>query len=283
MQSPYLAYYQNLSTPFSTTGQAQNSDVVNLLVLCLDTDTEAEANQATMHQADTLLLCSFNKKTGDMHILSVPRNIVIAMPHFDVLGDFAYLADEPLCNAHALGKTPEDAMMMTLAAVQVVLGGLPIHGVATVELRMIESLVDALGGITVDCFFDIAHYYGVGIDDPITLDGPAAMEYVRARSLPGMDGSNETRMMRQISFLASLYTQTVPRIKANPFLAAKLYFSVKKDFNTSLSLREIAFMGGRFLGKGSLSFHTTAGQEQQENLFTPDYDALYAYLAQFAQ
>lgn len=258
---------------------AYNPDVVNILILGLDSETQAEQTMTTMHQADTILLCSFNRKTADISLLFIPRGIVLSTPHYDIFGELAYYADIPLCNAHALGRTQEDATMMMLSATQTILGGVPIAGVVSLDFSIIGGLVDAMDGITVSCFFDIAHYYGVGIDDPVFLNGEGAMEYIRARNLPGMDGTNETRMMRQLSFVEdNLLPQLIETVTENPFSAFGIYHNIAPYYETTLPFRALSYIATQFLLQdGSVSFSVIHGNDVK-NLVVPDYDWIADYI-----
>lgn len=254
-----------------------NPDVVNFLVLGLDKGTPAEETRSTMHQADTIIFCSFHTKTGEISLLSIPRGILLSAPFFDLYGEVAYYLEEPLCNLHAMGRTPEEAAGLMLSGVQTVLGGVPISGILTVEWQIVEKITEALGGVEVECFYDIAHHYQVPAGQPVLLDGPAAMQYVRERSLPGMDGSNQTRMMRQGSFLLAMLAQTRQRMAENPFFSITLMQAASGYYTSTLSLRGTTYLATTFLRKGQLSLSTLKGAEDG-NIVTPDFEYLNAYL-----
>jgi LCP family protein required for cell wall assembly len=130
------------------------------------------------HLTDTIMLGSYDMKNQRVDIISVPRDTYYDRPD-------AKSAAHRKINA-IYGS---DGAAGTAAAVQDILGGIPIHYYAVVKFEGVAKVVDSIGGVTVDIPIDMNY------DDPYanpplhihftkgeqTLNGEDAVKFLRFR------------------------------------------------------------------------------------------------------
>lgn len=154
---------------------------VNVLVLGVDSVDGIE-------RSDTLMVFSLDPLTREIALLSVPRDTLVEIP--------GRPGREKITHAHAYGGP-----LKSLLTVSAFLGE-PIHYYVKVDFKGFASLVDLLGGVTVDVEKPMRYHdptQDLHIDfapGRQRLMGQKALEYVRYRS----DG-DLNRIRRQQAFL----------------------------------------------------------------------------------
>ncbi len=258
-----------------------NPDVINLLVLGTDPE-ENRANVVFASQADTILLFTINTKTGTVDMLPIPRDIVVPVIRLDVFNEIAFTEPQPICTAYAYGDGALVSGQLMEAAVSYLLYGIPIHRFAAVGLDGLWNMTDYVGGVPVEVTPDFAHMTDVPVGETVLLDGEMAEEFVRGRSLPLMDGSNLSRMVRQRQYLFSLVNVVKQKTKADITFPFKLYGEMEPYVNTDLSFREMAYLAPRLMAAEEIQLHVMEGEtvpsETQEVEYVVDEAFLRAYI-----
>lgn len=285
-ENPYAA--ADAQTPtFRRDGREYryNPDVYNLLVLGVDRDNGDESDLMA-GQADVILLASLNKKTKDLYLLQIPRDTFLPVRTYNAMGEYLLTNRAPICTAYAYGDGGVAGGQMMETAVSELLYGIPIQRFVSVDIEAISWITVALDGVPVMEYEEFAAVWDLPEDgSPVMLNGEMAEIYVRGRSLPGMDGTDQNRMVRQKEFLFSVMGLVRENTRANPFYPVKLYKKAMDEIqvSTDLSLREITFFAS---GVDMDKLHTQGlageavpcetGQAEQE--FVPDEAALRAYV-----
>lgn len=181
-------------TAASRAAQPTLQDARPPLVLLLGIDRRADETGPT--RSDAMLLAGFNQSAGRAGLLSIPRDLWVAIPG---------VGDQRINTALFFGHdeanpTAGPQLAMRTVAQQF---GLPITRYVLLDFQTFVRLVDALGGIEVDVPQPITDTqyptadYGVTTihfdAGPQTLDGEAALIYVRTRH----DDSDFGRAQRQ--------------------------------------------------------------------------------------
>lgn len=160
---------------------------VNVLVLGVDSVDGIE-------RSDTVMVFSLDPLTHEIALLSIPRDTLVEIP--------GRPGREKITHAHAYGG-PLKSLLTVSAFLEE-----PIHYYVKVDFRGFASLVDLLGGVTVDVEKPM-HYHDPTQDLRIDfepgrqrLEGRKALEFVRYRS----DG-DLNRIRRQQAFLQAAADQ----------------------------------------------------------------------------
>lgn len=203
-----------------------------ILVLFLGTDEKLEANV----RADTILLLSLDRKTGDAGVLSIPRDTRVFIP--------SRQRWDRINSAYAHGGAP-----MTMEAVSHLLG-VPVRYYVHTDFDGFQQMVDLLGGVEITIakamkYTDQAQGLEINLlPGKQVLNGDKALQYVRYRDRLGdvslVDPFNEQydgRVERQRKFLEALIAKalspsSIPKL---PQLAVQTF----KIIDTNLPWEQI--------------------------------------------
>jgi LCP family protein required for cell wall assembly len=152
-------------------------------------------------RSDTMLLLRMNGKGAQL--LSIPRDLYVPI---------AETSGSSKINA-AYNGGPRRLILTIQSAL-----GIPIDHYLEIDFVSFASLVDALGGITIDFphpAFDRNSGLDVTAAGPVELDGPMALAYVRSRHyVEVIDGKNHAdptadlgRVKRQQQFLSAVFAK----------------------------------------------------------------------------
>jgi LCP family protein required for cell wall assembly len=167
---------------------------INILLLGID-----KRPDEVYSRTDTMILVTVDPNTKTAGMLSIPRDLWVAIPGYD---------EDRINKAYFLGdrnKYPGGGPALAMKTVQYNLG-VPVHFYAQIDFRGFEEIIDTLGGIDI--------YVPETIDDPKfpdanygydpfyieegyqQLDGHDAMRYARTRATPGSDFSRAKRQQQ---------------------------------------------------------------------------------------
>lgn len=154
-------------------------------------------------RSDTIMLVSVNPLSPTVKLLSIPRDLWVAIPGF---GENRINAAHFFAEAQQPGSGPALALETIRTNLEV-----PLRYYVRISLEGFPSLVDAIGGITVDLPQAMAGLPA----GRYTLNGAQALAFVRSRS----DGDDFFRIQQgQLfisAFIRQLYNPTTwPRIPA---------------------------------------------------------------------
>jgi LCP family protein required for cell wall assembly len=164
-------------------------------------------------RSDTMVLLRF--EGGQARMLSIPRDLYVPI---------AETGGSQKINA-AFHGGPRRLVLTIQQAL-----GLPVHHYVEVDFVSFASVVDALGGVTIDFehpAFDTMSGLSVDRSGPVELDGPQALAYARSRQYTEViDGRHRTdptgdlgRIERQQTFLSAVFSELGS--SRNPFALAQ--------------------------------------------------------------
>lgn len=200
---------------------------------------------------DTIIFASINIKTGDMAMVSIPRDIWL-----DSLV-------AKINTAYHYGEEREkgDGFVLAREAVGEIVG-LPIHYVFLMDFDGFEEAIDLVGGVEVEVerSFDDFRYpiAGKGDDEcdgdpeykcryehlrfdagPQEMDGQTALKFVRSRNAKGEEGTDFARSQRQQKIINALKDKIVSaRILMNPKKVKELIEVVKENITSDPLLKD---------------------------------------------
>ncbi|MHC1787392.1 MAG: LCP family protein [Christensenellales bacterium] len=163
-----------------------NADWLNILLLGTDTGSIQLNNGRT----DAMLVLSLHKKTGQMKMTSLIRDMLVTIP--------GYKIQNRINTANAFGGP-----LLAIKTVNQVLG-LNIDRYCSINFAGLRDMVDYLGGVTLTLSSGEATIVGAPHKtEPQLLNGEQALAYVRIRKLDNNFGRNE----RQREFLTAVLDQ----------------------------------------------------------------------------
>ena len=218
----------------NTIKQVNPNEVLFLLVGVDTNDISLNDNGdgSTGVRSDTMMLCKVNYDSGDIKIMSLPRDSRVS-----VRGRL-----DKLNHAHSYGGMK--LLMQTVRDFT----NLDIDYYVRVDYDAVKAIVDAIGGVDVSIDHTMKYDDGAGLNidftpGEYTLDGDSAMEFLRYRSYPRGDLD---RVENQQYFMTELIKQTLtPRniIRLPKLFSAYLNY-VDTNISGSIITRGLSLAGG---------------------------------------
>ena len=201
---------------------------LNVLVLGVDTRPD---RQAMGSRTDTIMLVQVIPKTGDVRLLSVPRDLLVEV--------------EPGRNDRINAAYNYGGIDETVDALENY-ADVPIDHYAIVDFQGFNEIIDAMGGVRVDVGegqFPEKWHMGEGVQK---LGGRKALFYARYR---GTAGGDLDRMQRQRELVAALRSKALRWniVKKLPATMKVMNENVQTDlgFDGAVALSKILIRRGK--------------------------------------
>lgn len=201
-ENGFVEQISHLVTSADKQMQGEERDRVNILLVGM-----GGAGHEGSYLSDTIIVASLKPSTGQVAMLSIPRDLYVEIPGY---------GQRKINNANAFGyqADPEQGGERLLASVLEEVLDEPIDYYGSVDFSGFIKLIDLVDGleITVDQAFSDSEYpttnYGYQTISfkagPQTMDGAKALKYVRSRHGNNGEGSDFARSARQQKVLAAL-------------------------------------------------------------------------------
>lgn len=259
VQTPALPQQDSTPTPESANyieyngkRYQYNDDMVNILLMGIDSDENPENAAGNYDQADVLVLAALDLKANKMTLISLSRDIISDIELTDDDGESIGLMQTQLALAYAYGDGQHKSCQLTRNAVSNLFYGLPIQGYAAYYMNGIAELNDAVGGVTVTIIEDFPFsHQKIGKNmiegHKVTLTGEQAVMYIRFRLEEQVD-AHSLRMIRQKQYMLSLVSKAKELVISNPASILTLYDAVDDYILTDLGIGEISYLGTKAAG-----------------------------------
>lgn len=259
-----------------------NEDMLTFLFLGIDKTGEAEASQNLQRggQADAIFLVALDLAQKKISVIGVNRDTMTEISTYDKDGLYIGKEVAQIALQHAYGDGMEESCERTVEAVSHLFYGLPIHGYCAVNMEVIGTLNDAVGGVDVTAAEDV--YEGDKVKwkagEQVHLEGKDALIFVRSREKTA--GGATVRLSRQKQYLQSFIAQAMQAVKRDMTLPVRLYAQLAPYMVTDISSDEAVYLAGQAL---ACSFdpndiYTMAGEIKMGEKFEEFYQddtALY--------
>ena len=247
-------------------GQPGLSDgPLNVLVLGVDARPESEEMGS---RTDTIMLVQVVPKTGDVKLLSVPRDLFVEVESGE---------KDKINAAYNYGGVDETIDVLENYS------GVPVDHYAVVDFEGFERVIDAMGGVRVDVGDgQFPEKWRMG-EDVQRLNGHKALIYARYRGTPGADID---RMQRQRELVGALRSEALRwhTVKTLPQIMEVMNENVQTDLDLdgAITLGQVLIRRGRHAQMTSQQLkgipETLSNGEQ---VLIPDEDANQAILDEF--
>ncbi len=208
-----------------------------MLLVGTDKDEYREENNSTdgIYRTDSIILARVDPIAAKLTLVSIQRDTLV-----DLGGDYG---EQKINAAYAIGGAP-----MLIKAVSN-LAGVSIAHYAEIDLDQFISVVDAIGGITVnvpvDCYDP--DYTGADIKAGVqTLNGDDALKLCRARHAYDQYGAGDYyRTANQRMVLGAILKKS---LSGNPLMLFACMNTGSASVTTDLTGFDLMFLGLRFIG-----------------------------------
>lgn len=203
---------------------------VNIMLIAIGGEGHSGQNLA-----DTIMVASIKPETGEVALLSIPRDLYVQVPEED------YWSKINAVHAYGESQKKDEGPKVLEKAVEEVTG-LPIHYYGRVDFVAFKEIIDSIGGIDINIentFFDYWHKitFPAGTEH---MDGERSLAYVRARYVEGPEGGDFKRAARQQQVLLALREKAFSVNTALDFSALnEILNSLSDNVRTSMQLWEM--------------------------------------------
>ena len=257
-------------------------DILTFLCMGIDRKGEVEAadNLFQGGQADSLFLAVLDPDEKRIRIIGINRDTMTEINVYDANGLYAGKQVAQIALAHAYGEGLEESCENTLEAVSNLFYGLPIHGYCALNMSVISTVNDAVGGgdVTIPASL-VGKEEGWTEGEQVHLMGEAAYTFIHYRDTK-VDRSAEERLERQKQYLHAFVDQAKEAMRADMTLPLKLYTQVTPYMVTDITADEAVYLAGQALSYSfspediyGMEGHVEMGETFEE--FYQDDTALY--------
>lgn len=219
-----------------------NEDIVTAAFLGID-DKSVSVNitdeYGTAGQADTIMILAYDTKTGDVSILTIPRDTMVDVDVYSASGSFARTEKMQICLSFAYGDGGEASCENVIKSVERLLMGIPIDSYFSLRVRGVDALNAAVGGIELTSIETIGQFVK---GEKIRLTGTAARFYCTSRDRSKID-SDALRRQRQIQYVKAYASKAMSLAKDDIGIITKLYNTAKQYSVTDISLSSAVYIG----------------------------------------
>ena len=165
----------------------KDSDIINILVLGTDSRNVVKDRG----RSDTMIVVSYNKKTGEIKMISFLRDMLVPIEGYDWNRiNTAYFFDGVGLSINTVNQ----------------LFGLDIQHFVVIDLNGARDFIDYIGGVEIRLSESEARVIGVAYSkDPLLLDGATALLHMRNRSSDSDFGRTE----RQREVIVAVFNKII--------------------------------------------------------------------------
>ena len=220
-----------------------NDHLSNYLFLGVDRRevTETQAGQTDAGQADALFLLSRDRVTGDLTLISIPRDTMTPVEVIGPDGTSLGVSEDHISLSYGYGDGGHESCRLTREAVSALLYGLPVQGYCAVRLNALPVLMEAVGELNVTVPNDSLRDTELAAQegDTVLLDQDNIETFVRYRDIDET-GSAMERLERQQAFLAAWYDAFREKAAADAGSITDLYGALEPYLTTNMDSGEFA-------------------------------------------
>lgn len=127
-----------------------NDDILTFLLMGIDKEEEVERVESGISggQSDAMFLIVLNPRSGELSIISIPRDTMTTIDYYDENGEFLISDLGQITLQHGYGDGAEISCERSVKAVSNLFYNLPIHGYCAINMGVIRILNNSIGGVS---------------------------------------------------------------------------------------------------------------------------------------
>lgn len=261
-----------------------NEHLSNFLFMGVDKNELADTSvgSADAGQTDALFLASWDRVTGDMTVITIPRDTMTTINVYGRDGTDMGPVEQQINLAYGFGDGKHKSCQFTKDAVSALFYRIPILGYCAVTLDALEEMSAILGTVTVtipnDSLEDKEATMTAGSQMDITTDNIEL--FVRYRDIQKPNSALQ-RTERQNVFLKACYAKVLEEFDTNPNIVTKLYNSLEPCMVTNIGNDQFVKMIEGLAEGGTVTQWTVPGEGVATDTFDEyhvDEDAFFALI-----
>ncbi len=193
----------------------------------------------TAGQSDTIMVLVYDTENGNVSVLTIPRDTMVAVDVYSASGKFARTEEMQICLSFAYGDGGKSSCENVIKSVERVLMGVPVDHYFSLRESGVDALNGAVGGVELTALETIGQFRE---GERVHLTGTAARYYCTQRDSSKLD-SDSLRRQRQIQYIKAYAAKVISMAKDDIGVISRLYNTAKKYTVTDISLSDAVFIG----------------------------------------
>lgn len=229
-----------------------NADIVNILVLGIDSDlpvTQKQEKIGDMGQTDAIYLVSIDTKKHSLQVYAIPRDSMCEVDIYDESGKLVSLMDAQLALQYNFALDCVNSSRLSAEAVSRLMYNIPIDRVCVFNCEAIGVINDAVGGVEVTIENDFTDESGEVLEpefykgNTLKLNGEQAVTFIRERDCSIFKSAMD-RVERQEQYISSLVSTAKSKLKRNTMIALSILNKLKENdcIYTDISASELMYI-----------------------------------------
>ncbi|MCD7708652.1 MAG: LCP family protein [Clostridiales bacterium] len=258
-----------------------NDHLSNFLFIGVDKEEQVDTSDGSRHagQADAIYLMSWDRVTGDVTVIGIPRDTMTDIEIYAYDGTDMGAATDHISLSYGYGDGKHTSCRLTVEAVSNLLYGIPIQGYCSISIGGMPLLTEAVGGVTVTIPNDSLEYLGDEYSEgsEITLDKDNTEIFLRLRDTTTTD-SALYRMERQKTFLTAFAEKAESVFSAEPEKLTQLITDLDPYMVTNIGNDQYVKILDGLNDGGQTSYWTVPGEAAEGTYYDEYYvsdEALY--------
>ena len=258
-----------------------NDHLSNYIFIGVDKEELVDTNvgSANAGQADALFLLSWDRVTGDVTVITIPRDTITTINTYGRDGTDMGPVEQQINLAYGFGDGKHKSCQFVKDAVSNLFYRIPIQGYCAVTLDALEEMGTILGDITVtvpnDSLVKKAPEMTVGAE--VVIGAENLELFVRYRDIE-VTNSALYRIERQHAFMKGCYENVLARFDKNPGIVADLYTGLSTYMVTNIGNDQFFKIMEGLAEGGNMTQWTVPGEGVATDTFDEyhvDEDALF--------
>ena len=219
-----------------------NENIVTAVFLGIDdrrSGVYLTDEHGTAGQSDTIMVLAYDTENGNVSVLTIPRDTMVAVDVYSASGKFARTEEMQICLSFAYGDGGKLSCENTIKSIERVLMGVPVDHYFSLRESGVDALNAAVGGIELTAIETIGQFRE---GEKVHLTGTAARYYCTQRDTSKLD-SDSLRRQRQIQYVKAFASRVISMAKDDIGIISRLYNTAKKYTVTDISLSDAVFVG----------------------------------------
>lgn len=258
-----------------------NTHLTNYIFMGVDQESIVETSEGNRDagQTDALFLLSVDRMTGDVNMVSIPRDTIAAYNIYGRDGTDLGPTQQQISLAYAYGDGKYSSCKMTKDAVSRLFYRIPIQGYLSAPLESLEKMSSVIGAVSVVVPNDSLLKWDskMAAGETVEIDEENVTLFLRTRDIE-VDNSALFRLERQNAYLEAAFAKIMNTFSQDPGIVTRVFTEMEPYMVTNIGNDEFVKIMEGLADGGTLKRWTIPGEgvaTEMYDEFHVDEDAFY--------
>lgn len=247
-----------------------NTHLINYIFMGVDTENIVETSDGSLDagQTDALFMLSFDRKTGNVTMVSIPRDTIATYNMYGRDGTDLGPVEQQISLAYAYGDGKYSSCKMTRDAVSKLFYRIPVTKYLSAPLESLEKMSSVIGGVSVVVPNDslVERDSSMAAGNTVEITEENVTFFLRTRDIK-VTNSALDRLERQNAYLEAAFAEIMQQFSTDPGIVTKVFTAMEPYMVTNVGNDEfVKIMEGLAEG-GTLTKWTIPGEGVAAELY----------------